>query len=375
MEIVKKLADEIGVRYGGSEKEEQAARFVYQYLQNKGLEVEQQKIQVLGWEQISPPQAEILLPKPCKLSCAPFMYSGSTKNQGITGRLIKVGKFFLTPGSFEWIKYALLSPDDQYKSYLVARPDGPPIPVPNHGIHFPYSAPTVVIGAEEAETLNQLLTTPQEVVCKIKTESRYLEACFIKNIIATLHGYLSKTVIISAHHDSPFGSPGAVDNASGVEALLRVTEYLAGTKPKYTLKFISFGGEEPYLYGSRYFVRDLKEKEKLQDIVLNINLDCVAQEKNIKIYCGPEDLRKNVQKLFDVHSCFGGKKVQYGPPQRIADDYAFSEEGIATVLFFYWPYPQYHLPTDNPQIVSEKSMQDTVKTVMLILDNLDRLFS
>ena len=48
MEIAKKLADEIGVRYGGSEKEEQTTRFVYQYLQNKGLEVEQQKIQVLG---------------------------------------------------------------------------------------------------------------------------------------------------------------------------------------------------------------------------------------------------------------------------------------------------------------------------------------
>ena len=68
--------------------------------------------------------------------------------------------------------------------------------------------------------------------------------------------------------------------------------------------------------------------------MLDINLDCVGQEENIKIYCGPEYLRKNVQKLFDIHSCFGGKKVQYGPPQRIADDYPFSEEGIATVLFF-----------------------------------------
>jgi hypothetical protein len=58
-------------------------------------------------------------------------------------------------------------------------------------------------------------------------------------------------IIIGAHYDSVFGSPGANDNGSGVAATLALARRFASTKPKHTLRFVAFVNEEP-----PYFLSD-----------------------------------------------------------------------------------------------------------------------
>src|SRR6058998_3012873 len=58
-------------------------------------------------------------------------------------------------------------------------------------------------------------------------------------------------ILIGAHYDSVFGSPGANDNGSGVAAMLALARRFAGTKPKHTLRFVAFVNEEP-----PYFLSD-----------------------------------------------------------------------------------------------------------------------
>ena len=376
MNIVRKLADEIGVRYGGSREEAEAAEYIKSCFEQLGLEVNVQKAQILSWNSPWPPEVQILVPKKVKLEAAPMVYTASTPEKGICGRLVKIGKHAQSPGvrEFEWVKYGILSQEGDYIGHIIARPNGPAIPVINHSRGMPYSTPTAIIGKEDKERIDSLLASGGEVIVKLRTKASYQPSKYIQSVIATLPGKLSKSIIISAHHDSPFGSPGAVDNASGVETIFRLAKELKGSNPEYSIKFISFGGEEPYLLGARYYVRDLKERGLLGTILLNINLDSVGIEENIKIYCGPEGLKKNVQYLFESHHAFEEKKVEYDLPKAITDDYAFAEEGIPTILFMYWPYPQYHLPSDTSDIVQEKSMEDTVSRIKLLLGNLDTLF-
>ena len=75
-----------------------------------------------------------------------------------------------------------------------------------------------------------------------------------------------EVVIVSAHLDSwngP-GSQGATDNGTGSSVTLEAARILAtaGAKPKRTIRFILWTGEEQGLLGSRAYVESLSDEEK-----------------------------------------------------------------------------------------------------------------
>ena len=69
------------------------------------------------------------------------------------------------------------------------------------------------------------------------------QACH--NIEAEIPGAHPEIILIGAHYDSVFGSPGANDNGSGVAATLALARRFAGRKPEHTLRFVAFVNEEP----------------------------------------------------------------------------------------------------------------------------------
>jgi hypothetical protein len=69
------------------------------------------------------------------------------------------------------------------------------------------------------------------------------QACH--NIEVEIRGTHRQILLIGAHYDSVFGSPGANDNGSGVAALLALACRFAGKSPQYTLRFVAFVNEEP----------------------------------------------------------------------------------------------------------------------------------
>ncbi|HSR63667.1 MAG TPA: M20/M25/M40 family metallo-hydrolase [Gammaproteobacteria bacterium] len=86
------------------------------------------------------------------------------------------------------------------------------------------------------------------------------------NIVAELHGHgnLHEVLVIGAHYDTVWHSPGADDNASGVAALLEIARLLSNESHQRTLRFITFANEEqPFAegdeMGSQVYVRSLKE--------------------------------------------------------------------------------------------------------------------
>lgn len=70
----------------------------------------------------------------------------------------------------------------------------------------------------------------------------------------------NEIVVIGAHYDSVFGSPGANDNGSGVAALLELARRFAARDPGRTVRFVAFVNEEPPFFrtgdmGSRHYAR------------------------------------------------------------------------------------------------------------------------
>jgi hypothetical protein len=67
-----------------------------------------------------------------------------------------------------------------------------------------------------------------------------------ENIEVEITGTSPEVVVVGAHYDSVFGSPGANDNGSGVAALLALARRFAGHPGERTLRFVAFVNEEPH---------------------------------------------------------------------------------------------------------------------------------
>jgi hypothetical protein len=72
------------------------------------------------------------------------------------------------------------------------------------------------------------------------------------NIEAVIRGTdgADESVIVGAHYDTPAGSPGADDNASGVAVLLALARALSTARLGRTVRLVAFAAEEPPWLGS-----------------------------------------------------------------------------------------------------------------------------
>src|SRR5207244_12081533 len=86
-------------------------------------------------------------------------------------------------------------------------------------------------------------------------------------------------VVIGAHYDTAFGSPGADDNASGVAAVLAMARRLAHEKPSRTLRFVAFANEEPPYFtteqmGSWVYAKRCRERG--ERVVAMISVEAIG---------------------------------------------------------------------------------------------------
>lgn len=73
------------------------------------------------------------------------------------------------------------------------------------------------------------------------------------NLVAEVAGTSNpaKIVVIGAHYDSVYGSPGANDNASAVATLLALAEWFKERPQPLTVRFVAFANEEPPFFHTR----------------------------------------------------------------------------------------------------------------------------
>jgi aminopeptidase YwaD len=82
-------------------------------------------------------------------------------------------------------------------------------------------------------------------------------------------------IVLVAHIDSKDGSPGAVDNATGVAALLAATAHLGEYTGPYRLEVVLMNGEDYYATpGEHRFVAG--NEGRWEEIALGVNLDAVG---------------------------------------------------------------------------------------------------
>lgn len=202
------------------------------------------------------------------------------------------------------------------------------------------------------------------VVSRIKTE----------NVLGYLEGTDKKEelLVISAHYDH-IGTRqgqiynGADDDGSGTVAVMEMAEAFtkaaqAGYRPRRSILFITFTGEEIGLYGSEYYTQH--PIIPLKHTVANLNCDMIgrsdnlhAKDENYVYVIGTDmlstelhELQKSVNETYFPNFILDHKYNSKHDPNRFyyrSDHYNFAKHHIPIIFYFDGKHKDYHKPTDT----------------------------
>ena len=118
---------------------------------------------------------------------------------------------------------------------------------------------------------------------KVRRDTYELQGKSCHNLEVELPGRSPEIVLIGAHYDSVFGSPGSNDNGSGVAALLALARRFVGTTQARTLRFVAFVNEEPHYFQTSEmgsFVYAGRCRERGDPITAMLSLETIGYYSN-----------------------------------------------------------------------------------------------
>jgi Peptidase family M28 len=213
-----------------------------------------------------------------------------------------------------------------------------------------------------------------------------------ENIILILPGVeaAAGTYVIGAHYDSissdPFDgqmlAPGAVDNASGVAAMLQIAQIMAAREPRATLIFVAFAAEETGLQGSAAFVEDYLKAKNI-GIRGMINIDMIGSEqgpgnetdsRTMRLFSAPPNnsisrlMARTAAYQISLYVTDMVVNVQdaVDRPDRFGDHIPFSEAGFASVRFIQGTEnsKRQHSPRDDLDHLTPDYLRRTTRAVL-----------
>jgi Zn-dependent M28 family amino/carboxypeptidase len=247
------------------------------------------------------------------------------------------------------------------------------------------------------------------------------------NVIGLLEGSDPKlkdeVVVVGAHYDhlgrGGEGSlatregdihHGADDNASGTSALLELARIFAASRPRRTIVFAAFGGEEEGLLGSNFYV-NRGPAAPLARTVAMINMDMVGRLKDDRLVVGGVGTAAEWRRVVEEVNAGAGEAVGINPPEASAardtgahgsaanvsqdgsapgvprrrfaltlnedgfgpsDHSSFYARQIPVLFFWTGTHEDYHKPTDTAERINYEGLARITGFVRDVVRSIDR---
>ncbi len=122
------------------------------------------------------------------------------------------------------------------------------------------ATPSVSLQKSQYEAILSQVESGRKVVLRFDIRNHFKKGPIpLYNVIADLPGseHPEQYVVLGGHLDSWDGATGATDNGTGASTTIEAARILkaVGAKPKRTIRFILFSGEEQGLLGSQAYVK------------------------------------------------------------------------------------------------------------------------
>ncbi len=178
-------------------------------------------------------------------------------------------------------------------------------------------------------------------------------------------------LVVTAHHDTQCGNPGADDNASGVVCVLALAGAFRRRRPRRTVRFISFGAEEQLSVGSTAYARRHAVSPARE--ALAVNFDSVSSPLGhvVLSVAGSAGLARFTSREL---ARFGLDVVVHQEITPFSDHFPFNRGGVPSVWFMRPNFPggrwQHHSPHDTLANVSVAEVQRLLHAVDPLLVDL-----
>jgi hypothetical protein len=123
-----------------------------------------------------------------------------------------------------------------------------------------------------------------------------------RNVIGVWDAPASCLVIVMAHADTTAGSPGALDNASGVGVLASVARRIRAVRPPCDVWLVATGAEEriytgrPDHLGALALVRRVRRLGRARDLRVALSLDEVGRGRRMVLRSSADVPRRDVER-------------------------------------------------------------------------------
>jgi hypothetical protein len=354
--LVDELAAGIGPRPAGTEAAGRAAETVAEAFRELGLEPRFQEFDLLGYDADEP----LLEVDGVRWPAGPCMYAHTFDGEGTVRR---IGASSAPVGDGQLPNFAVVDAAGNEVARLLTSPFSTgaiPFMSPHTHITTP---PTAFVSVADA----QLLADGMHV--RLKVGGRFLPGLRERNVIAELPGRSAERVLVTAHFDSVWRGPGAIDNASGIEGVRRIGAALSGRELERTVTLVAFAAEEIKLTGSRYFVDEAKLRGELASIVGVVNLDCIGRGDKLELLASPAALLDRAVDAARELGLLDRYELETGPATGGVDSHWFADAGIPAATILHFPYDEYHLPADVPGLLDASLLDDAVALALSLVES------
>ncbi len=229
-----------------------------------------------------------------------------------------------------------------------------------------FEIPSVYMTEEEGKKL--LPSVGKKVI--LKSDSRRTESKG-SNVIGTKGDITADKIVITAHMDAKIGTPGAIDNATGVIVLLLLARFLQDYSGNLQIELVAFNGEDYYsVPGQMNYIA--ANQDSFNQIMLNINIDGAGYKDGpsaLSFYQLPSLIESKAREVLAAgkgviegrkwpqgdHSIF----IQYGRPAIAATSQWFAENIDSQTIT--------HTPEDKPEIVDCQKLIELAETLNTLI--------
>jgi len=365
--MLRTLCDDIGPRLTGSPSEARARGWALSEMRRVGLQnVHGEPWQLpRGWRR-GRADAELVAPFHLALPVAAYGWSGSTRRDGVEADVELVdsesmddflprlpesaGKILLVaprdPTGFDTLKslsrfaeFVLAAHRARVAAILTTdmRP----------GLLLPHTEPVSFAGGwtelpvlgipdEPLALIARVRRSGTPVRVRLNVRNDFTDAAVeSQNIVGEILGSerSDEIVVVAAHLDSWDLGTGAIDDGFGVAAILEAARAMraAGVRPRRTVRFVLFTGEEQGLLGSRAYVE--RHRAELPNVLTVFTVDWGNGPVTKFPLAGHEEFAAPLHELFRSSGVLASASTSEGY-LTFTDAYAFTIAGVAGLAVF-----------------------------------------
>ena len=316
------------------------------------------------WELIGDP---VLMVGGRRLETYPYHGSAGTPAQGVSGTV---------KTSETGYPYTLSDPaTGDVLAYIGVNPYGDAIPHNAFKNGKTSPLPIFGIGKYDRPCVDAAVASGETVFAH--SQVRYTADVPSWSAVGTLPGRSQREIVMFAHADTVYPSPGANDNTASVIVMLMLAHVLSVKRHDYTITFVATSGEEYGYLGAKHYAETRRDAGTMKNIAYIMQFDSLTYGPDFLLTSEDEELKALVTKVNSDLGINGTPRPVDGDPF-VMDASPFRETGARAIYINSRGYdgvtlPVYHRPDDVPATVAFDCVENSFRVLAETVERLQKL--